>query len=112
MNRSPQGSLIPLALLCLVAGGLLAYFIQPAWIGLVVCLLALVFLFVGMGRFSAYRRAVETALDDILPPERYRRRQRDQQHRHSGPVVRFGGEDRLGQPCLSGTIQGGRIYVV
>ena len=66
MNRSPQGSLIPLALLCLVAGGLLAYFIQPAWIGLVVCLLALVFLFVGMGRFSAYRRAVETALDDIF----------------------------------------------
>lgn len=51
MNRSPQGSLIPLALLCLVAGGLLAYFIQPAWIGLVVCLLALVFLFVGMAGF-------------------------------------------------------------
>ena len=66
MNRSPQGSLIPLALLCLVAGGLLAYFTQPAWMGLAIGLLALIFLFVGMGRFSAYRRAVETALDDIF----------------------------------------------
>ena len=48
MNRSPQGSLIPLALLCLVAGGLLAYFTQPAWMGLAIGLLALIFLFVGL----------------------------------------------------------------
>ena len=38
----------------------------PGWGWPSVCLLALVFLFVGLGRFSAYRRAVETALDDIF----------------------------------------------
>lgn len=66
MNRSPQTTLIPLTLLALGAGGLLAYLFQPAWYGLAVCGLAVLLLCVGLGRFSAYRRAVAHALDDIF----------------------------------------------
>lgn len=66
MNRSPQAALIPLALLAMLSGGLLAYFVPPAWVGLLACALALMMLFIGLGSLSVYRRAMEEAMDDVF----------------------------------------------
>ncbi|MEA5060091.1 MAG: DHH family phosphoesterase [Candidatus Pelethousia sp.] len=66
MNRSPQTALIPLALLSVLSGGLMAYFVQPAWLGLLVCGLAFLVFFISLGNLAAYRRAVEEAMDDVF----------------------------------------------
>ena len=66
MHRSPQTILIPIAILSLLAGGLVCYALQPPWIGAGICLLAVVLLCVGLASFASYRRSVEQALDDIF----------------------------------------------
>ncbi|MDR0840130.1 MAG: DHH family phosphoesterase [Christensenellaceae bacterium] len=66
MNRSPQTTLIPLAVLALLAGGLLAYMVTPYWYGLSVCGAALLLLAIGIGVLTSYRRAVHADANDIF----------------------------------------------
>ena len=66
MNRSPQTALIPPAIASALAGGLLAYFVSPVWMGLGVCAFALTTLLIGLARLSAYRKATDEAMDDVF----------------------------------------------
>lgn len=66
MNRSPKAALIPAFLLSFAAGGLLAYYFTPPWLGLSICALSLATLAFGLGRLKAYHREMEAAMDDIF----------------------------------------------